>query len=77
VAVGAPANVGALADHAREDGGGGLGVSGKGGELGLVGVSDAEAADDQLFVDPVDQGPLGVRRGGGDVLLEEERAVLG
>ncbi len=78
VAVGAPTDAGAHADHAREDERGGLGVLGESVELEVTGVSDAEAADDEFPVDPVNQGLVG-RPGsqGGNVLAEEEGAVLG
>ena len=67
VAVGAPAEARAQADHAREGLDGERGARGDGVDLDLERVVDAEALDDELVVDPGVELVPGLRRVLGDV----------
>ena len=76
VAVGAPADAGAVADHAGKELDGEGRVAGDGVELDLGGVVDVEVLDDELVIDPA-QERLFLVAGFGDVLEELEGEVLG
>lgn len=72
VAVGAPADVGAEANHGGEGLDRDLRVVDESLELLRVGIVDAEAGDDELLVDPLLELLLvkGLAAGGGDLLQE-------
>lgn len=77
VAVGAPPQPRAQADHARKRLHGERGARGDGVDLDLERVVDAEALDDELVVDPRVELVPGLRGVGGDVGDEEVCEVFG
>lgn len=76
VAVRAPADAGADADHARKELDGQGRVAGDRVELDLGGVVDVEVLDHELVVDPLQEG-FSVVAGFGDLLEELDGEVLG